>query len=206
MTDALAALIREHRAHLRAELGYVPMTTRTVPSQSKMGARNGPATQERPGPGRNLRGGHDMAQSSDVAAFWAKVDKSGECWEWTARRQTHGYGQLLWDGKWRLAHRIAYEMANGPVPAGRELDHLCSNKACVRPDHLEAVTHRENILRASSGFASINAAKTHCPRGHEYTPENTMRFGPEDRWRWCRTCSRETNRARRARLKAQRSA
>jgi hypothetical protein len=86
------------------------------------------------------------------------------------------------------AHRFAYEWLVGPIPEGMELDHLCRNRGCVFPPHLEPVTHRENCLRAP-GVASENVVKTHCPQGHEYTPENT-RIIPSTGGRLCKSCQR----------------
>ncbi len=79
--------------------------------------------------------------------FWRKVDKTPACWLWTDTPNHDGYGRFKADRK-IMAHRFAYEEANGPVPEGLELDHLCRNRLCVRPDHLEAVTHTENVRRA----------------------------------------------------------
>lgn len=71
--------------------------------------------------------------------FWEKVDKSGECWLWTAYTTKKGYGQTHIGGKTKYAHRVAYELSVGPIPDGKELDHLCRNRACVNPDHLDPV-------------------------------------------------------------------
>lgn len=79
--------------------------------------------------------------------FWAKVDVRGPCWEWTASTR-YGYGQFMVGNRSMLAHRFAWQMLVGPIPDGLELDHLCRNPACVSPDHLEPVTHRENMRRA----------------------------------------------------------
>lgn len=104
------------------------------------------------------------------------------------------------DGKWmmRLVHVLAYEAVHGPVPAGLELDHLCRTPLCREVSHLEAVTHRENQLRGNSPMAR-QARQTHCVHGHEFTPENTYRYGNH---RQCRTCalanSRRQTEARRA--------
>jgi hypothetical protein len=122
--------------------------------------------------------------------FWSKVDQRGECWEWTASRSDGGYGTFfcrhLPGGTARPAHahRIAYELSVGPVPNALTLDHLCRNRGCVNPAHLEPVTRGENVLRGIGIFAE-NKRKTHCPLGHEYTPENTA---PSGNGRRCRTC------------------
>lgn len=126
--------------------------------------------------------------------FWAKVYIADGCWLWAAHRNNKGYGVFspAWDIR-VYAHRWSYEQAKGPVPEGLELDHLCRNPACVNPDHLEAVTHRENILRSEAPTA-INAAKTHCINGHAFDLENTfLRAGGG---RQCRACYRERSAAR----------
>jgi hypothetical protein len=133
--------------------------------------------------------------------FWPKVDVSGVCWEWTAGKNVDGYGKFNLAGDEAtcvLAHRWLYEHRVGPVPEGMELDHLCRNRACVNPDHLEPVAHVENVLRGVSQWA-LNAAKTHCVKGHPYTPENTARQA--NGGRRCRTCQREWSRAHKARKK-----
>lgn len=132
---------------------------------------------------------------------WARVDKSGDCWLWTSEIGRKGYGRLVDpQGRRLLAHRVVYELVVGPIPDGLTLDHLCRVHACVNPEHLEPVTTRENVLRGQ-GVAAINAAKTHCSHGHEFTPENT-RVG-SDRERICRQCSNDARRERhrRARLR-----
>ena len=90
-----------------------------------------------------------------TARFWSKVDKSGECWVWTAAR-TNGYGVAHVSGKSRRAHRVAYGDAYGPIPEGLVIDHLCENKACVRPSHLEAVTQGENVRRAEKSRSPLS--------------------------------------------------
>jgi hypothetical protein len=143
--------------------------------------------------------------------FWAKVDKAGPiaearpdlgpCWMWTAFLHPAGYGMFNVGGvpRMRGAHRVAYELLVGPVPAGLHLDHLCRNRACVNPDHLEPVTVAVNILRGI-GWGAQYARKTHCPQGHPYTDENTYR-SPGRGARECRTCqqARAEERAERRR-------
>ena len=97
-----------------------------------------------------------------------------------------------------MAHRVAYELTNGPIPDGLELDHLCRVRHCVNPSHIEAVTHRENTLRGT-GPIPHRARQSHCKHGHEFTPENTYRL--PNGCRHCRTCSIEWTRRRRERDK-----
>ena len=125
---------------------------------------------------------------SDEQRFWEKVEigASNGCWLWTKGIQHHGHAQFGVNGKAVPAHRFAYELMVGPIPEGLVLDHLCSTPACVNPAHLEPVTPRENALR--SRMVKIQAEKTHCPRGHEYGPENTQLIGGR---RACRACKRE---------------
>lgn len=124
--------------------------------------------------------------------FWEMVLKTDGCWLWTGPTTNGGYGKI----KAKLAHRLAYEELVGRIPDGLEIDHLCRNILCVRPDHLEAVTHDENMRRATPG--ANNAAKTHCPKGHAYDATNT--FVNRKGSRVCRSCSRASKRAYRARL------
>ncbi len=109
------------------------------------------------------------------------------CWVWTGGKARGGYGKTTHNGKCGVAHRFVYEEMVGPVPAGLQLDHLCRNPACINPAHLEPVTPKENLMRGNT-LQKANAAKTHCPQGHEYTHENTYRHA--DGRRVCIACRR----------------
>ena len=117
-------------------------------------------------------------------AKWIPEPNTG-CWLWVGTTSPNGYGRFWSKGRLAYAHRHAYERWVGPIPDGLQLDHLCRVRCCVNPGHLEAVTCRENLLRGET-FQAANAAKTHCIRGHEFTPENThvRKGGGRD----CRTC------------------
>jgi hypothetical protein len=138
------------------------------------------------------RGG--LTGPSVAETFWDHVDKDDPagCWLWLRPSNGAGYGQLRFDGRTRQSHRVAYEMLLGPIPNGLQLDHLCRNRACVNPRHLEPVTARVNTLRGET-LPSANAAKTHCPQGHPYDEANTrMNSGH----RQCRTCDRARHQRR----------
>lgn len=115
-----------------------------------------------------------------------EIDPETKCWNWTGYVGAEGYGQIrLPDGPTsRETHRVAYEVLVGPIPSGLVLDHLCRNRACFNPEHLEPVTNRVNILRGE-GKSAINARKSHCERGHELTPENVYTNRGA---RVCKTC------------------
>jgi hypothetical protein len=125
------------------------------------------------------------------------IDPFTDCWHFLGYVAATGYG-VTWDGKQKvLAHRFSYELFHGPIPPKHDVDHLCRVRDCCNPDHLEAVTHRENVRRGLAG-ATTKArmlAKTHCARGHEWTPENTR---VTSRQRKCKACEREYRLARAA--------
>lgn len=133
------------------------------------------------------------------ARFLSRVAQQGSCWLWTEPLSRSGYGQFSAYGRTHAAHRWAYEHWVGPVPEGLELDHLCRVRHCVNPEHVEPVTHRENVLRGE-GVAAKCARMTHCKYGHEFTPDNIR--ASKDGVRRCKTCKREASRAERARKKA----
>lgn len=124
--------------------------------------------------------------------FWLKVNKTDSCWEWTAFLY-NGYGRFSVAHRKSIpAHRFAYESVVGPIPDGLTLDHLCRNRACVNPAHLEPVTMRVNTLRGI-GPSAQNAVKTHCGAGHELTGDNVSVSA--NGWRRCRVCQRALTKA-----------
>jgi hypothetical protein len=105
----------------------------------------------------------------------AKIDRSAgpnACWPWTAYRDPQGYGRIARNGKSDRAHRVSYELAVGPIPEGLHVDHLCGNRWCVNPRHLEPVTQWENMVRGGGATSVVNAAKTHCKDGHPLAGDN----------------------------------
>lgn len=124
------------------------------------------------------------------------------CIPWTGKVCPKGYG-LVWSGnRYVRAHRVSYEKAKGPIPAGLVIDHLCRNRSCTNPDHLEAVTDEVNIMRGD-GLAPRFAARTHCGHGHEFTADNIKwRYSGKYKIRRCLQCWRADKRAWQARKKA----
>lgn len=123
-----------------------------------------------------------------TASFWAKVDRRAddECWDWRAFVKSSGYGQFSAGRRRLAAHRVAYVLTLGEPPAGLDLDHLCRNRACCNPKHLEPVTRRENLRRGVG-----NGSETHCPQGHSYDDAYWYRGT-----RKCRTCTLDRARSR----------
>jgi HNH endonuclease len=127
-----------------------------------------------------------------IERWWSYVEQTDTCWYWTGRIDEDGYGRFRFNLEGRQievrAYRFGYILLVGDIPDGHELDHLCKNRSCVRPDHLEPVIHRVNTLR-SDNFIAVNAKKTHCPKGHAYDEANTYLYPNGSRQ--CRTCRRE---------------
>ena len=128
--------------------------------------------------------------------FQSKLRVTPGCWTWTAGVNQQGYGLIQVAGKLRKAHRVSYELHHGPIKPGLVVRHKCDTPSCVNPDHLELGTHKQNAEDRDTRGRNHHARKTHCPRDHEYTPENTSvtRAGH----RQCRTCHADRERARRA--------
>lgn len=132
----------------------------------------------------------DLSTEAGRAKFFDKVDKSSStagCWLWLGSFVNNGYGRFKHGGKTYMAHRVSFELAGGTIPAGLELDHLCRNRGCVNPAHLEVVTSRTNVLRGET-VVRTNAEKTHCLKGHPLSGDNL--FIRSDGRRRCRTCER----------------
>lgn len=134
------------------------------------------------------------------ARWWAFTERGPNCWRWLGIPNASGYGCLRVGGRTTLAHRFGFEMLVGPIPAGLELDHLCRNRWCVNPAHLEPVTGRENWARGTSPSVE-NAKKVHCVRGHALVEANLV---PSKRHagRFCLQCSRDRAREWRVKMAA----
>ena len=124
-----------------------------------------------------------ISSKDDIDRFWTKVNKTIDCWFWTSNNRG-GYGLFKYKKVNWQAHRIAYELTFGIIPPFFDIHHKCHNKLCVNPSHLEAVTEANHPDAAPT----LNRNKTHCPKGHEYTIQNTKTN--KKGYRWCIECSR----------------
>lgn len=139
----------------------------------------------------------EILTEKESRRFWSKVNKDGpvvklelgECWEWTASLSKNGYGKFSLKNATISAHRLVYTIKHGSISCDSEVDHLCRNRKCVKPDHLEAVPQTVNTLRGD-GVTAINAAKTHCIRGHLLNEPNLRKAGIKNNKRHCLACDR----------------
>lgn len=147
---------------------------------------------------------HHGASTSDIRfgdsrlpnRFWDRTSiSSSGCWLWTGSKNDWGYGTLRFDGGVRYAHRLAREVLVGPIPDGLFILHRCDTPACVNPAHLGVGTQGENLQECVDRGRNYWANRTHCKRGHEFTPENTYMRSPGTRG--CRECRRQNDRTAR---------
>ena len=134
-----------------------------------------------------------MSAADAPQRFWKQTDTTGECWRWLGGKTISGYGQLSVHYRKVLAHRFAYELLVAPIPEGMEIDHLCHERDCVNPAHMEVVTHAENVRRTRP--------KPYCPQGHAMTGANVA-MRADTGHRICRQCRVERNRKAYQRRKA----
>ena len=134
-----------------------------------------------------------------VSRFFRRIVISDGCWLWDGSHDLCGYGMWKVAGlfNWKV-HRLVWELLRGPIPQGKQLDHLCRNTGCSNPDHLEPVTSRENTLRGTAP-TSANAKKTHCKRGHPFGRAIVWPSGKVERR--CDVCVKDAYRRKRELMK-----
>lgn len=131
-----------------------------------------------------------MIDARFIQSFWKKVDKTDDCWVWTGSQKSNGYGEVHVGSRKlpKRAHQVSLVLSGIALTPGLVVDHLCRNRLCVKPDHLRQVTNKVNSLENSRGVGAIHASRTVCPKGHEYSSENTRR--DKHGKRYCKACSR----------------
>jgi hypothetical protein len=150
-----------------------------------------------PVPHHSYKGCPHISDAEYIARYRArtKLTESG-CWLWQGFVQKTGYGDVSYRGRQRRIHRVMYEICNGPLIPGLDVCHSCDNPSCINPAHLWQGTTQENMRDASAKGRIYLQRKTHCLRGHEFTPENTRVYGNRHghTMRKCLECQRLRNR------------
>lgn len=174
-----------------------PIATRTI---SESGYIRGQAK-------RFVHGHHSVRRGDVLARIHARCVRDGDCLIWQGTQNGYGYGTIRIRQHAQYVHIVVYEYVHGPIPAGLWIDHVwargCHSRACCNEAHLEAVTPRVNIMRGR-GASVANAAKTHCPEGHELSGDNLTRHGLNAGTRCCRICANANARKYRANASARR--
>lgn len=135
----------------------------------------------------------NIATISEISAKSKKIIIVGGCWKWIGYINNKGYGCLTYRRKNYKAHRWFFELFNGSIEAGLDIDHMCSNRSCVRPSHLQAITHRDNVLKSKNTLAGKQIRQTHCIRGHEFITKIVKGKTRRD----CNACARSRYHERR---------